>query len=126
MDAVLLVALSNAVVKMAVVVDASSVDAAVASSTVTAVLLLEFLASNDASHSSIITTPLFYTTDILSATEIETALLHSGFISTDFFTSMQASLLARNSSNNTAVTVDDATAASTEDASTTTAILTTA
>ena len=51
----MLVALSNAVVKMAGVVDASSVDAAVVSSTVTAVLLLiksietlEFLASNDA------------------------------------------------------------------------------
>jgi hypothetical protein len=51
----LLVALSNAVVNMAVVVDASSVDAVVVSPTVTAVLLLiksietlEFLASNDA------------------------------------------------------------------------------
>jgi hypothetical protein len=51
----LLVALSNAVFKMAVVVDAFSVDAAVVSPTVTVVLLLiksietlEFLASNDA------------------------------------------------------------------------------
>ena len=47
-DAVLLVALSNAVVKMAVVVEALSKDPAVLSLTVTAVLLLEFLASNDA------------------------------------------------------------------------------
>jgi hypothetical protein len=51
----LLVALSNAVVKMAVVFDASSVDAAVVSPGVTVVVLLiksietlEFLASNDA------------------------------------------------------------------------------
>ena len=84
-------------------------------------------------HSSIATTPMFYTTDKLSATEIETALLHSGIISSVFVTSMQASLLAKNSSismdlmsNNTAVTVGDTTAASTEDASTTPAILTTA
>jgi hypothetical protein len=63
-------------------------------------------------HSSIVATPLLYTTD----TEVETALLHSGIISSDFVTSMQASLLAKNSSvsmdlisNNTAVTVDDTT-----------------
>ena len=84
-------------------------------------------------HSSIVTSPLFYATDKFSATEVETALLYSGIISSDFVTSMQASLLAKNSSvsmdlisNNTAVTVDDTTAASTEDASTTTAIFTTA
>jgi hypothetical protein len=84
-------------------------------------------------HSSIVTTPMFYTTDKLSATEVETALLHSGIISSDFDTSMPASLLANNSSvsmdlmsNNTTVTVGDTTAASTEDASTTPAILTTA
>ena len=84
-------------------------------------------------HSSTVTTPLFYTTDKLSATEVETALLHSGIISSDFVTSMQASLLARNSSvsmylmsNNTAAAVGNATAASTENASTTTAISTTA
>jgi 2-hydroxy-3-keto-5-methylthiopentenyl-1-phosphate phosphatase len=76
---------------------------------------------------------VFYTTDKLSATEVETAVLHSGMLSSVFVTSMQASLLAKNSSvsmdlmsNNTAVTVDDTTAASTEDASTTPAILTTA
>jgi hypothetical protein len=81
-------------------------------------------------HSSIVTTPLFYTTDTFSATEVETVLLHSGIISSDFVTSMPASLLAKNSSvsmdlmsNNTTVTVGDTTAASTEDASTTTAIL---
>ena len=52
---VLLVVVSNAVAKMAVVVDASSVDVAVVSPTVTAVLsliksieTLQFLASNDA------------------------------------------------------------------------------
>jgi hypothetical protein len=80
-------------------------------------------------HSSIVTSPLFYTTDKFSATEVETALLYSGIISSDFVTSMQASLLAKNSSvsmdlmsNNNAVTVGDTTAASTEDASTTTAI----
>ena len=71
-------------------------------------------------HSSIVTTPLFDTTDKLSATEVETALLHSGIISSNFITSMQASLLVNNSSvsmdlmsNNTAVTVGDTTAAST-------------
>ena len=54
-DAVLPVALLNTVAKMPVVVDAPSVDAAVVSPTVSAVLLfiksietLEFLASNDA------------------------------------------------------------------------------
>jgi hypothetical protein len=84
-------------------------------------------------HSAIVTIPLFYTTYILSATEVETALLHSAIISSDFVTSMQASLLAKNSSvsmnlmsNNTAVTVGDTTVASTEDALTTTVILTTA
>jgi hypothetical protein len=53
-DPVLLVALSNAVAKMPVVVDAPSIDAAVVSLTVTAVLLLiksietlEFVVSND-------------------------------------------------------------------------------
>jgi hypothetical protein len=84
-------------------------------------------------HSSIVTTPLFYTTDKLSATEVETDQLQSGIISSDFVTSMQASLLAKNSSismdlmsDNTAVKVSDTTAASTEDASTTTGILATA
>jgi hypothetical protein len=55
MDTLLLVALSNAVVKMPVVVDASSNDAAFSSLTVMAVLLLikyietlEFVVSNDA------------------------------------------------------------------------------
>jgi hypothetical protein len=55
MDTLLLVALSNAVVKMPVVVDASSNDAAFSSLTVMAVLLLikyietlEFIVSNDA------------------------------------------------------------------------------
>ena len=81
-------------------------------------------------HSSIAKTPLYYTTDKLSATKVETALLHSGIISSDFVTSMQASLLAKNLSvsmhlmkNNTAVIVGDMTAASTEVASTTTAII---
>jgi hypothetical protein len=53
-DPVLLVALSNAVAKMPVVVDAPSIDAAVVSLTVTAVLVLiksietlEFVVSND-------------------------------------------------------------------------------
>jgi hypothetical protein len=41
---------------------------------------------------------LFYTTYTFSATEVETVLLHSGIISSDFVTSMPASLLAKNSS----------------------------
>jgi hypothetical protein len=84
-------------------------------------------------HSSIVTTPLFYKTDTFSTTEVETALLHCGIISSDFVISMPASLLAKNSSvsldlmsNNTTVKVDDTTTASTEDASTTTATSNTA
>ena len=45
-------------------------------------------------HSSIVTSPLLYTTDKCSATEVETALLYSDIISSDFVTSMQASLLS--------------------------------
>jgi hypothetical protein len=51
-------------------------------------------------HSSIVTTPLFYATDKLSATEVETAQLQSG-ISSDFVTSMAASSFAENSSVST-------------------------
>jgi hypothetical protein len=75
---------------------------------------------------------LFYTTNKLSATEVESAQLQSGIIYSDFVTSMQASLLAKSSSvsmdlmrNNTAVTVSDTTAASIEGASTSTGILAT-
>lgn len=63
-------------------------------------------------HSSIVTKPLFYTTDTWSVTEVETALLKSGIISIDIVTSMSASLFAENSSvptdlinSKTAVTV---------------------
>ena len=77
-------------------------------------------------HSSIVTTPLFYTTDKFSATEVETALLHSGIISSDFVTSMPASLLAKNSSVSMDLMSNNTTATSIEDASTTTAILKTA
>jgi hypothetical protein len=52
-------------------------------------------------HSSIVTTPLFYATDKLSATEVETAQLQSGIISSDFVTSMAVSLFAENSSVST-------------------------
>jgi hypothetical protein len=83
-------------------------------------------------HSSIVTTPLFYDTDKLSATEVETAQLQSGIISSDFVTSMAASLFAENSSastdfmnNKTSVTVSDTHAESFEGASTTADILTT-
>jgi hypothetical protein len=84
-------------------------------------------------HSSIVTTPLFYDTDKLSATEVETAQLQSGIISSDFVTSMTASLFAENSSastdfmnNKTSVTVSDTHAESFEGASTTAGILATA
>ena len=46
-------------------------------------------------HSSIITTPLFYTTDKLSATDVETAQLQSGIISSDFVTSVAALSFAK-------------------------------
>jgi uncharacterized protein YgbK (DUF1537 family) len=49
-------------------------------------------------HSSIVTTALFYTTDKLSATEVETAQLQSGIISSDVVTSVAASSFAKNSS----------------------------
>lgn len=39
-------------------------------------------------HGSIETIPLFHTTDKLSVTEVETSLLHSDIISSDFVTSM--------------------------------------
>jgi hypothetical protein len=45
-------------------------------------------------HSTIAATPSFDTTAKLSSTEVETALLHCGIISSDFVTSMQVSLLA--------------------------------
>ena len=83
-------------------------------------------------HSSIATTPLFYATDKLSATEVETAQLQSGIILSDFATSVAASLFADNSSvptdfvnNKTAVIVSDTTTESFEGASTTDGILTT-
>jgi hypothetical protein len=77
-------------------------------------------------HSSIVTAPLFYATDKLSATEVETAQLQSGIISSDFVTFMAASSFAKYSSvstdfmnNKTSVTVSDTTAESFEGASTT-------
>ena len=83
-------------------------------------------------HSSSVTTPLFYTTDKLSATEVETAQLPSGIISFDFVTSVAASSFAENSSiptdfmnNKTAVIVSDTTTGSFEGVSTTDGILTT-
>jgi hypothetical protein len=83
--------------------------------------------------SSFVTNTEFYTTYNLSTTEVETHVPQSSFISSDLDTSMQASLLATNSSdsmdlmsNNTAMTVSDTNAASLEDASTTTSILTNA
>ena len=83
-------------------------------------------------HSYIVTTPLFYATDKLSATEVETAQLQSGIISSDFVTSMAASSFADNSSvstefmnNKTSVTVSDTNAESFEGASTTAGILAT-
>ena len=83
-------------------------------------------------HSSIVTTPLFYTTDKLSAAAVETDQLQSGIISSDFVTSMTASSFAENSSvstdfmtNKTSVTVSDTNAELFEGASTTAGILTT-
>ena len=83
-------------------------------------------------HSSIVTTPVLYTTDKLSATEVETSVLHSDIISSDFATSMQASLLAKNSSvsmdlmnNKTVMIVSGITIESFEGVSTTYGILTT-
>ena len=68
----------------------------------------------------------------MSATEVETAQLQSGIISSDIVTSMAASLFAENSSastdfmnNKTSVTVSDTNAESFECASTTAGILTT-
>jgi hypothetical protein len=75
----------------------------------------------------------FYTTHSLSTTGVETHVPQSSFIPSSLDTSMQTSLLAKNSSvsidlmsNNTAVTVSDKTAESLESASTTAGILTTA
>jgi hypothetical protein len=83
-------------------------------------------------HSSIATTPLFYVTDKLSATEVETAQLQSGIISSDFVTSVAASSFAENSSvptdfmnNKTAVIVTDTTTESFDGVLTTDGILTT-
>jgi hypothetical protein len=83
-------------------------------------------------HSSIATTPLFYVTDKLSATEVETAQLQSGIISSDFVTSVAASSFAENSSvstdfmnNKTAVIVSDTTTESFDGVLTTDGILTT-
>jgi hypothetical protein len=82
-------------------------------------------------HSSIVKPPLFYTTDKLSATEVETAQLQSGIIS-PFVTSIAVSSFAENScvstdfmNNKTSVTVSDTNAKSFEGASTTAGILTT-
>ena len=81
-------------------------------------------------HISIVTKPLFYTTDTLSATEVETALLKFGIISIDFVTSMSASLFAENSSvptdlinSKTAVTVGYTAVGSLKGVSTTDGIL---
>jgi hypothetical protein len=83
-------------------------------------------------HSSIATTPLFYVTDKLSATEVETAQLQSGIISSDFVTSVAASSFAENSNvptdfmnNKTAVIVSDTTTESFDGVLTTDGILTT-
>jgi len=83
-------------------------------------------------HSSIVTTPLFYTTDKLSATEVETAQFQSGIISSDFVTSVAASSFAENSSvptdfmnNKTVMIVSGTITESFEGVSTTDGILTT-
>ena len=75
---------------------------------------------------------MFYTTDKLLATEVETAQLQSGIISSDFVTSMAGSSCAEHSivstdftNNKTSVTVSDTNAESFEGASTTAGILTT-
>jgi hypothetical protein len=109
-------------------------------STTTAILKTTFdsATSNTASinsliiHSYIATTPLFYATDKLSATEVETAQLQSGIISSDFATSATASVFAENPSiptdfmnSKTAVNVSDTTTESFEGVSTTYSILTT-
>jgi hypothetical protein len=70
-------------------------------------------------HSSIVTTPLFYTTDPLSATEVETPVLQSSFISDDSGTSVPSMNIAEESrastdiiSIETVLTVSDTTAVS--------------
>ena len=109
-------------------------------STTTAILATAFdtTTSNTTSigsliiYSSIAKTPLFYATDKLSATEVETAQRESGIISSDFVTSVAASSFAENSSvptdfmnNKTAVIVSDTTTESFEGVSTIDDILTT-
>jgi hypothetical protein len=73
--------------------------------------------------SSFVANTKFYTTHSLSTTEVETHVPQSSFISSNLDTSMQTSLLAKNSSvpmdlmsNNTAVTVSDKTTGSFESA----------
>jgi hypothetical protein len=121
---------------MAVVVDAPSIDAAVASPTVTAVLLLiksietlELLANNDACIEVTKSDDIIPECSRAVSTSVADNLSviysnRASFVSSNLDTSVQTSFLAKNSSvamdlmsNNTAVTVGDKTAGSFESAS---------
>jgi hypothetical protein len=91
--------------KTAVIVSDTTTESFEGVSTTDGILTTEYDAtkSNTVSINSVlslnytVTTPLFYTTGILSATEVEAPVLQSSFISADSYTSMPSLNIAEKS-----------------------------